>query len=215
MLFEDILNIFVIVSLLCAFLSLYFLVGLARQIKRVKILASIKKLLGLSLFSAISILASLLFFGVQGYQGLTHETLVAHVIIVPIEKQRYNAIVEFKNGEQRKFELAGDEIMFEANVLKWRSWAQIFGLETVYRMDRIRGRFKSIDDERTKKATIYSLNGNASVSISDWREKYQNLSYLLDVEHGSASYTSADSVSYYDLMITSSGLLLRPTDLDE
>lgn len=212
MLFEEFLTIFIVASVVSVMFSLYFFVGLVGQIKKIKVVGSIRKLIGFSIFLTIALFASLLFFGAQGYRGLTDETLVANVIIMPTAEQRYTAIVEFDQGAQLKFELAGDEVMFEANVLKWKPWVQILGLGAAYRMDRIRGRFKNINDERSELATVYSLNDNDSPSFSDWREKYQKLSYLLDVEHGSASYASANSVSRFQLMITNNGLLLRPAE---
>lgn len=212
MLFENVLYIALAVSFASAALSLYFMVGLVGQIKKLKIAASIKKLIGFFVFLGVAFLSSLLFFGAQGYHALSDETLIADVIIMPTALQRYTAIVEFEQGAQLKFELAGDEVMFEANVLKWKPWVAFLGVGAAYRMDRVRGRFKDINDERSELATIYSLNGNASSSFSEWRADYQNLSYLLDVEHGSASYASAESVSRFQLMITSNGLLLRPVE---
>ncbi len=100
--------------------------------------------------------------------------------------------------------------MFEAKVLKWKPWANVLGLETAYRMDRVRGRFKDIDDEQNQQSTIFALGEHSDLDLSKWRKEYQQLSYLLDVEHGSASYVSVEEIQYFDLMMTTNGLLLRP-----
>jgi hypothetical protein len=210
MLLEQILNIFTVTSIVCGGLSLYFLIGLGSQIKKKKALGAAKKTVGLSLFSLITLSASFLLVGIQGYQAFTQETLVAKITIVPLSSQKYRAIVEFESGEKHQFVLAGDEIMFEANVLKWKPWANVLGLETAYRMDRIRGRFKDINDERNRESTIFALSENTGLDLSKWRKEYQQLSYLLDVEHGSASYASVEEIQYFDLMMTTNGLLLRP-----
>jgi len=210
MLLEQILNVFTLASVICGGLSLYYLFGLGSQLKKKKPLGAAKKTVGLSIFSLITVSSSFLLVGVQGYQAFTKETLVAKITIVPLAVQKYRAIVEFESGEKQQFVLQGDEIMFEAKVLKWKPWANVIGLETAYRLDRIRGRFKDIDQEKNRQSTIFPLTKAAKLDLSQWRADYQQLSYLLDVEHGSASYVSVEDVQYFDLMITTNGLLLRP-----
>ena len=210
MLLEQMLNIFTVASIVCGGLSLYFLFGLGSQLKKKKPLGAAKKTVGLSLFSLITVSTSFLLVGVQGYQAFTNETLVAKITIVPLATQKFRAIVEFESGEKQQFVLQGDEIMFEAKVLKWKPWANVLGLENAYRMDRIRGRFKDIEEEKNRESTIFPLTKSLDLDLSEWRQDYQQLSYLLDVEHGSASYVSVQDVRYFDLMMTTNGLLLRP-----
>jgi len=50
--------------------------------------------------------------------------------------------------------------------------------------------------------------------IGEWREEFAFLSFLLDVEHGSASFASADTSKSYELAVTTSGLLLRPEETE-
>ncbi len=210
MIVGDYLNVILIVAIVSGVISFYFLITLLSKIKKLKLLGSLKKLVGLALFSSVTLTASLLLITTQGYQTLTHEEVIATVSVIPKSEQNFIAVVEYAAGGINKFELLGDEIMIDAKILKWESWANIFGLQTAYKLSRIRGRYNDINDEKYKPATIFELGNDLSYDISNWRDDYQALSYLLDVEHGSVSYQSVQQNQVFQLVVTNSGLLLRP-----
>ena len=209
------LNYIFVASVVTGGWSLYLIFSLIHNLKKIKIIRSIRKLVNLMIFSFVTASLSFLLVGIQGYKALTHEELIAKVSIIPGSVQSgsgqsFVAIVEFDNDEPKYYRLSGDEVMFEANVLKWKPWSNILGLKTAYRLDRVRGRYTNIEDERNKPATIYSLVADRSSDIAQWRDEYQTLDFLVDVEHGSASFTSAEKMKVFNLMMTTNGLLLRP-----
>jgi hypothetical protein len=210
MLLSESLNYILIVSIVTGCISGYFLFSFLGNLRKIKVLASVRKFTGLLIFSLATASTSFLLIGIQGYQALTHEQMIAKVSIVPNGSQHFVATIRFENGVEQLFHLAGDEVMFEANVLKWKPWSNVVGLKTAYRLDRVRGRYVSIEDEKNKPITLFPLVEGPSSDIADWREQYQPLSLLLDVEHGSASFASADHKRSFDLMMTTNGLLLRP-----
>ncbi len=204
------LNYILIVSIITGCISGYFLFSFLGHLRKARVLASVRKFTGLLVFSLVTASTSFLLIGIQGYQALTHEQVIAKVSIIPNGGQYFVATIRFDNGTEQFFHLSGDEIMFEANVLKWKAWSNILGLKTAYRLDRIRGRYASIEDEKNKPITLFPLVEAGSPDIADWREQYQPLSFLLDVEHGSASFASAAQKRSFELMMTTNGLLLRP-----
>jgi len=207
---SDYLNYILITAIISGCLSIYYFLAFISGVKKVKVIASVRKLTGLLLFSFATASMSFLLIGIQGYQALTNEQLIANVSIIPKGGQHFVAVVKFIDKPEQSFHLAGDEVMFEANVLKWKSWSNILGLKTAYRLDRIRGRYVVIEDEKNRPMTLFSLAEGQPSDIAEWRDKYQSLSFLLDVEHGSASFASADRKRVFDLMMTTNALLLRP-----
>lgn len=212
---SDYLNYIMVAAVVTGCFSVFFLISFVGHIKKVRLVSSIRKLISLLIFSFITASLSFLLLGVQGYQMLTDETSVAKVSIVPEAEQNFVAIVQFQDKPEAVYQLAGDEVMFEANVLKWQPWATVLGLKAAYRLDRIRGRYYDIEDEKNKPSTLFSLVESTDSDIAQWRERYQHLSFLLDVEHGSASFASADKKMSFDLMMTTNGLLLRPVTVVE
>jgi hypothetical protein len=151
--------------------------------------------------------------GIQGYHALTREEVVAVVQTFPVAEQQFRATLRFADGRELTFNLAGDELYVDAHILKWHAWANILGLHTAYELDRIAGRFKSIDDERRKPRTVFALAPERSVDLFALRQRYLLLSPLLDAEYGSATFIGAEGLpATYEVRVSPTGLLVRRVD---
>ncbi|MFT6734972.1 MAG: hypothetical protein ACJAS9_003174 [Polaribacter sp.] len=191
-------------------LTFYFLVGFFYRVRKLKLLGASGKLTNTLIFGLLSTSLSFFLLGISGYHSLTYEELLAEIEITPIEQQKFKAILRYKDGTELDFELLGDEIEIQANILKWKSWSNILGLRTSYRLDRVVGRYSKLSDEKNKKRSVYSLTDENKLDIASWRKQYEYLNFLLDVEHGSASFVSAEKSQKYNLVVTNDGLMLRP-----
>ncbi len=168
-----------------------------------------RTLIGLLLVAA-GLLAGAIAIGVQGYRALTHEELVAHVIITPIAGQRFEARFAFPDGREQTYQLAGDEIYVDARILKWKSHANLIGLHTMWQLDRVAGRYRSIDQEQTETRTVYSIGTLQSVDLFELRRRFAALAPLFDAEYGSATFVPAAQPAELELKVSTTGLLLRP-----
>jgi len=203
------LDYFFITAIVTWLLASYFLFSFFGRLKKLRLIAAIRKLLSLIFFSSIAGFTSLILISTRGYQALTDEQKIAFIHITPNSQQGFVAEMTFANGERETYVVQGDEIMIEANILKWKSWTNVLGLTTAYRLDRIRGRYSNLQDERNRPPSVYSIQTTSDIDLADWRSGYQQLSFLLDVEQGAASYVSAKQEKQLELMVTTSGLLLR------
>jgi hypothetical protein len=204
------INPLLVIVIISGLLSVYFLFSFVAKVRRLKLLSSINRLMMLTLLLFISLTLSLIILGTQGFKSLTKEEFVAVIRISPADKQEFKALLSLEAGEQQLFNLKGDELMLDAYILKWKPWVNVLGLHTAYRLERVSGRYKNIEDEEKKERTVYAIKNKGGTGIVKWREDYSFLSFLLDVEHGSASFVNADKISEYRLMVTTDGLLIRP-----
>jgi hypothetical protein len=204
------INPLLAIALITGLLSIYYFFSLVSKIKKLKLISSVSRFLTFLIFAFVSLTLSIILFGTQGYQSLTKEEQVAVVKISPIDKQVFNARLILQNGEQQLFNLKGDELLIDAYILKWKPWVNILGIHTAYRLERVSGRYKDINDEKQKERSIFAIKNANDAGIAKWRDDYSFLSFLLDVEHGSASFVNADITSEYELMVTTDGLLIRP-----
>ena len=203
------INYLLIAAIVTGGISLYYFSSLCLKLKSKQLIKSFRKLIGLLIFSITTGFFSLIVIGTQGYKALTHEILAATITITPMSEQKFIARVVYPDGYSESYSLRGDEVMLEANILKWKPWSNILGLKTAYRLDRIRGRFKSIEQEQLYSPTVYQIFPADESDIAEWRTDFQHLSFLVDVEHGSASYVDATQSRVYQLFVTTDGLLLR------
>lgn len=206
----DNFNPMIIVAALTGLLSIYYLLSVVFRIKKLKVFGAVKRLMGFFVFGFVTLSITFILVGTQGYNALTKEELVAKIKVTPTGEQSFHARMEFTDGNSQVFSLKGDELMIDAYVLKWKPWANVLGLHTAYRLDRIRGRYINLQDEKNQPATVFAINAKSSAGVAEWRQEYSVLSVLLDVEHGSASFVNANELTEYQLAVTTNGLLIRP-----
>ncbi|MDT3678215.1 MAG: hypothetical protein ROZ64_05190 [Burkholderiaceae bacterium] len=163
-----------------------------------------------ALLLAIGVLCGALAGGLHGYRALTHEEAIAQITVEPIGEQRFEALFRFADGRQARYELAGDEIQVDARILKWKPFANLIGLHTLWTLDRVAGRYRSLDDERSHPRTVHPLQGDPLVDLFALRRRFASLAPLYDAEYGSASFVPADTAARYELRVSTTGLLIRP-----
>jgi hypothetical protein len=214
MIFNEI-NWLTVIASIAGLLSLYFFITLLFKVKQLSIIGITKKTVSLLFFLAITGFCLMIIVGTVGYHRLTEEELVAKIKVNSYEPQSFQARMTFSNGDEQVFLLKGDELLIDAYVLKWKSWANLLGFHPAYRLERISGRYKSIEQEKNNSKSVYSISTESDNPIYEWRKSYEQLGFLLDVEHGSASFVDAENGKEYLLMVTTSGLLIRPSNSSE
>ena len=168
----------------------------------------LRTLLGLLLVS-LGALSSAIAVGMQGYQALTKEHVAARITVKPGAPQRFSAIVRQADGRSQAFDLAGDEIYVDAHILKWKPMANLVGLHTAYELDRVAGRYRAIEQERSAVRTVHSLGRERPVDLFGLRQRYEFLAPLLDAEYGSATFVPVTRPAELELRVSTSGLLIR------
>ena len=148
-------------------------------------------------------------FGMQGYRALVDEQSAGKLIVKKTAPQRFNARFVFPDGREATYEIAGDEVQVDAHILKWKPIANLIGLRTVYELDRIGGRFRSIEQERATPRSVHALAPSRPVDLFDLRQRYVVLAPLLDAEYGSASYVPVDGDVELQVSVAPSGVVLR------
>lgn len=172
--------------------------------------------------------AALLGQNVQTYARLTYERPVATLSIRQLAPRYFEATVtQPADGEQPArtavYPVHGDEWRMEAQVLKWKPWANVVGLDSQYRLDRLSGRYQDIELERTGARSVHALSGGEpetgpfaalpwSMSVWDIARKYRRYLDAVDTLYGSAAYMPMADGATYEVWITQSGLIARPTN---
>ena len=145
------------------------------------------------------------------YARLTHESPVAELVFEQRAPQQYRAtLTKVPSGEMQMFMLAGDEWQLDARVLKWKGWANLLGLDAQYRLERVSGRYRDIEQERNDERTVYALSENPGVDLWTLSTQYPRWLPFVDAVYGSATYLPMAEGARYEVAITQSGLIARP-----
>src|SRR3954467_13170453 len=169
---------------------------------------TVRTLVGLLLVS-LGTVAGGIALGVQGYQALTREDVAARISVQPSAPQQFSATVHYPDGRSRRFDLKGDEIYVDAHILKWKPMANLVGLHTAYELDRIAGRYRAIEQERSAPRTVYLLREERPVELFGLRQRYAFLAPLYDAQYGSATFVRVKEPADLEVLVSTTGLLVR------
>lgn len=164
------------------------------------------------LMVACALLAMGLAIGLQGYQVFTREEAAARLTVKPVGPQRFTATMLFLDGREVTYELAGDEVYVDAHILKWHPYANLLGLHTAYEFDRLGGRYRGIEQERSAPRTIHSLAQDKPIDLFALRQRHAFLAPLVDAQYGSATFVPVDGAAEFDVLVSTTGLLMRKVD---
>jgi hypothetical protein len=146
----------------------------------------------------------------QGYRAFTREETAALVETRPTGPQRFQARVTTPDGRVTTFDLAGDELYVDAHILKWKPLANLLGVHTAYELDRVAGRYTALEDEQAKPRTVSSLAVEKRVDLFALRRRFAWLDPLVDATYGSATFIAAREPGRFAVLVSTTGLLVRP-----
>lgn len=181
--------------------------GIRHLFQRHLLRAGVQGSMGVGL-AGIAVITGSIGLNVYGYQRLTWEEPIAEVhVIQPINN---GWVVTLKQPEQaaQEFYIAGDQWRLEAQVIKWDSWANLVGLDSQYRLERLSGRFSDINAANQKLTTAYNLQDDRPKLIDripeDWRP-------WVDTQYGNGVYMPLNADARYTVSIGQNGLIARKT----
>jgi hypothetical protein len=205
-------NPLIVVAMLFALLCLFFLIMTIVALKKRKLFGTVMNFVIVLLMISLSALFGTISSAIQGYHALTREELAVIVKVEPTGEQKYMAWFFMPDGSEKVFSLTGDQLYIDAHILKWKPLANIFGLHTSYELDRVAGRYATLNDEKTKVHTVYSLSRDKPLDMFYLRRRFAILNFLLDAEYGSATFINSNSAEEFRVMVSTTGLLIRKTE---
>ena len=143
------------------------------------------------------------------YNRLTAEQDVAMLEIEQIGLHQYKVMLLETNGNHSEYEMYGDEWQLDARIIKWSGLANMLGLNTIFRLERLSGRYNDVQRERSGPKSIYSLSEESGMDI--WSLTKQNETWLpwIDTIYGNATYVPMADGAKYSVSLSMSGLIAR------
>jgi hypothetical protein len=202
--------IFTALIVVFALAGILFLFAAIRRIRRRKVLGGLLSGASALVLILLSASAALIAGDLRTYQRLTYEQPVGELQLNRTGERQFNAVLTYPGGERADFALRGDEWQIDARVLKWRALANIVGFDSVYRLERISGRYARIEDERDQPRTVYALNPPQRIDPWDLVHGYHSWIPWLDALYGSAAFLPLADGALYEIKMSQSGLIARP-----
>jgi len=160
------------------------------------------------LFAALSVL--LLTATVYTYDRLSAETLIAELRFDATGERQYAATLKTGDGcDERTFPVLGDQWRVDAEFLKWKYWALLFGLDSQYRLDRLEGRYRSAAEQNSQPNVAHDLSERTAVDLVALAASLGSWNFLLDATYGSSTYQDIDVDNVYRVYRTQTGIITR------
>lgn len=202
--------LFALLALVCLTLSLQAFRG-----ERKRLLGGSVSVLAGLLFLALGALSATISVATRGYHALTREEVAAVVETRPTGEQAFEATFHFPDGGIRTLRLQGDQIYVDARILKWEPVFNVLGLHTAYQLDRVAGRYRTVEEARTKPRTVHSLAREGPVDMLALLERLPFLERLVDAEYGSGTFVEVERPARLEIRVSTSGLLIRRDTLSQ
>jgi hypothetical protein len=211
-----------VMSIGFAVLAVLFTLGAVGALRGRRWLGGMVAGLTAALLFALAALAGTITVGLQGYRALTHEVVAATVHTEPLgagigqgdlgenRPRRFRATITLADGTLHMLDLAGDAFYIDAHILKWHPIANIFGLHTLYELDRVSGRYENLSAEQAGPRTVHSLAEAKAVDAFDLAQRFPLLRPLVDAQYGSATFVGARQPATFEVRVSTTGLLVRP-----
>ncbi len=199
------------ITILIALFGLLLLILACQRLFRARFLAAGGSALMGLLLLALSAVLFVISLNLHTYARLTREKPVAEIVFEARGPQQFRAtLAQVPSGKMQLFMLSGDEWQLDARVLKWSGWANLLGFDAQYRLERIGGRYRDIEQERNAPRTVYPLSENPGLDLWMLSTRYPRWLPFVDAVYGSATYMPMADGARFEISITQSGLIARP-----
>lgn len=159
---------------------------------------------------AIAIALAAVAMNLHTYQRLNYERPVARLEFRQIGPRQFQALMVTAGGEEKMFDVHGDEWQLDARVLKWKGAGALLGLDPRYRLERFSGRYTSTRDEQRATRSVYGLHdGDEGLDVWALSQEYDRWLPFVDSIYGSAAYMPMRNNAHYSVVITEDGLVAR------
>jgi len=205
------LTIYILIGVLVLLGLWLTLAGLRRVWRRSPLSGSLQGLSGL-LFLSLAALAVAIALNLYSYRVLVQEQPVAEVRFEALGPQYFRVYLLPSGGGSRVLELRGDQWQIDARVLKWTGLANLLGMKTAYRLERLSGRYSDVQQERKDTRTVYQLDNPRGLDLWAWVRRSERKLPWLDAIYGSAAYMPMVDKAQFRVSISNSGLVVRPAN---
>lgn len=197
-------------SAIFSLIAVLFLWAMIRQTRRGRLLRAGGSLVSGTACAALAAAGILLLFSYQSYERLTDEQLVGVIEFVEVHPEQFTARLMVDGQLDRFLELRGNEWQLDARVVTWKPPATILGLDPVYQLERLSGRYSSVDREISEPRTVHPLAEERPLDLWSLAREYPGFAPGVDAFYGTATYLPMADGARFRVTMSRDALVARP-----
>jgi len=206
------MNLLLTASTVFTLIALYFVFSMIRHARRRRPVRATRSLAGGAVSGTAGAASIMLAFSYYGYGRLVDEQLVSRIEFTQTAPGEYSARFMVDGQPDRFFPIRGDEWQIDARVISWKPPATILGLDPIYQLDRLSGRYSDVGDELSEARTVHALSEEPALDIWRVARRFPALTPGVDAYYGTATYLPMADGARYDVTMTRKALVARPAN---
>jgi len=206
------MNGLVVISCALTLVALLFFGASIRQTRRGRLMRATGSVVGGATTAVLATAGALLFVSYLGYERLTAEQLVGEIQFDRSGPDEYTARLMLEGRLDRLLHLRGDEWQLDARIVTWKPPATILGLEPVYQLERLSGRYSTVDREMTEQRTVHALADERPLDLWTVARRFPRLAPGVDAYYGTAMYLPMADGARFRVSLSRDALIARPAN---
>lgn len=182
------------------------------QLRRGRMLRASGSIVAGSVTAVIGTAGILLAISYLGYQRLTDEQSVGIIEFAQTAPGEYTARLMIDGQLDRLLTLRGDEWQLDARIVTWKPPATLLGLEPVYQLERLSGRYTSVERERTESRTVHALAEESPLDLWSLARRFPRFAPGVDAYYGTATYLPMADGARFRITLSRDALVARPVN---
>ena len=204
------MNVLIAASAVLTLIGLIFLAATFRHARRGRLLRAGGSATACAACAGLGTAGFLMFMSYLGYERLIDEQLVGVIEFSRSAPEEYTARLMVDGQLDRLLPLRGDEWQLDARVVSWSPPATILGLQPVYQLERLSGRYSSVDRELTAARTVHDLAEERPLDLWSMARKFPRLAPGVDAYYGTATYLPMADGARFRVTLSRDALIARP-----
>lgn len=169
---------------------------------------------GMAVFGVMAVGAYLLVIALNlhGYRSLAGMQTVATISTQSQGNQRWGVTFEPSEQEPVVATLKGDQWQVDARIIRFSGPLRWLGIGPAYRMERLGGRYTSLEQERNSPRSVIGLSDSVWVDIWELDRQF-DLPFVEGV-YGNATFMPMRDGAIFDVRLSASGLVAVPVNAE-
>ena len=206
------MDILLAASAIFTFITLFVVVSMLRHARRRRPLRATGSLAGGATSGALGGASILLAFSYFGYGQLVDEQVVSQIEFSQSAPGEYVARLMIVGESDRLLPLRGNEWQMDARVVNWKPPATLLGLDPIYQLERLSGRYSSVEDELSERRTVHALSEDMTLDVWKVARRFPRLLPGVDAYYGTATYLPMADGARFEVTMTRTALIARPVN---
>lgn len=195
-----------------ALVAVFFVLAMFRNLRRGRVLRAGGSFAGGVATASAGGAGMILLTSLYSYGQLTGEQTVSMIEFTETAPGEYTARVMIEGETDRLLPLRGDEWQMDARLVTWEPPATILGLDPIYQLERLSGRYADVDRERAEPRTVHALSDPEALDVWSVARRFPVLMPGVDAHYGTATYVPMAHGARFEVNLSRDALIARPVN---